>query len=128
MVSNKFLTEKYYFCTLKTKTMRTSFLKLIQTSLFLVMVIGMLVSPVALLAQEGETNEQDTIEVIEDNSSAFNDSVQFDDMEPVFYEAAEEEAPAESEGGMGTMLLYVGIAVVLIIVLIVLKKAGKKKA
>lgn len=107
--------------------MKTSFLKLIQSSLFVFVSLGLMLGSVSLMAQES-TEEEDTLEVIQDNSSAFNDSVQFDDMEPVFYEAAEEdeEAVAENEG-MGGIVLYVGIAVVLIIVLIVLKKAGKKK-
>jgi hypothetical protein len=76
-----------------------------------------------------EATDQDTVEVIEDNSSAFNDSVQFDDMEPVFYEAADDEEVTSSEsGGTGNLWLYAGIAIVLVVVLIVLKKAGKKKA
>ena len=109
--------------------MRKSFFKLIQSSLLLTLVLGLLISPVVVAREAGQESEDDSVEVVEDNSSAFNDSVQFDDMEPVFYEAADdEEATADSEGGMGGMLLYIGIAVVLIIVLIVLKKAGKKKS
>jgi hypothetical protein len=110
--------------------MRRSFLKLIQSSLFLALIFGLLMSPAMVMAQDASDESEDSLEVVEDNSSAFNDSVQFDDMEPVFYEATddEDEAVDADSGGMGGMLLYVGIAVVLIIVLIVLKKAGKKKA
>lgn len=109
--------------------MKTTFLKLIQSCLFLAIVIGMVVSPVLAVAQDAsEEAKQDTVEAIEDNSSAFNDSVQFDDMEPVFYEAADDEKSTESEGGMGGMMLYIGIAVVLVVVLVVLRKAGKKKS
>jgi hypothetical protein len=107
--------------------MKTTILKLIQTSFFLAILVGMLVSPLMSIAQEA--TEQDTVEVIEDNSSSFNDSVQFDDMEPVFYEAADDDEVASSEsGGTGNLMLYAGIAIVLVVVLVVLKKAGKKKS
>jgi Na+/H+ antiporter NhaC len=107
--------------------MKTSILKLIQASFFVAIVAALVVSPMMSIAQEA--TDQDTVEVIEDNSSAFNDSVQFDDMEPVFYEAADDEEVTSSEsGGTGNLWLYAGIAIVLVVVLIVLKKAGKKKA
>jgi Na+/H+ antiporter NhaC len=107
--------------------MKTSILKLIQASFFVAIVLALVVSPMMSIAQEA--TDQDTVEVIEDNSSAFNDSVQFDDMEPVFYEAADDEEVTSSEsGGTGNLWLYAGIAIVLVVVLIVLKKAGKKKA
>ena len=104
--------------------MKTTFLKLLSVSFIFLFVVGLIVSPLSGVAQDAE---KDTVEAVQDNSSAFNDSVQFDDMEPIFYEAAEdEEEPAASEGGSG-ILLYVGIAVVLIVVLVVLKKVGGKK-
>jgi Na+/H+ antiporter NhaC len=107
--------------------MKTSILKLIQASFFVAIVLALVVSPMMSIAQEA--TDQDTVEVIEDNSSAFNDSVQFDDMEPVFYEAADDEEVTSSEsGGTGNLWLYAGIAIVLVVVLIVLRKAGKKKA
>jgi Na+/H+ antiporter NhaC len=107
--------------------MKTSILKLIQASFFVAIVLALVVSPMMSIAQEA--TDQDTVEVIEDNSSAFNDSVQFDDMEPVFYEAADDEEVTSSEsGGTGNLWLYAGIAIVLVVVLIVLKKAGKKKS
>jgi Na+/H+ antiporter NhaC len=107
--------------------MKTSILKLIQASFFVAIVAALVVSPMMSIAQEA--TDQDTVEVIEDNSSAFNDSVQFDDMEPVFYEAADDEEVTSSEsGGTGNLWLYAGIAIVLVVVLIVLKKAGKKKS
>jgi Na+/H+ antiporter NhaC len=107
--------------------MKTSILKLIQASFFVAIVLALVVSPMMSIAQEA--TDQDTVEVIEDNSSAFNDSVQFDDMEPVFYEAADDEEVTSSEsGGTGDLWLYAGIAIVLVVVLIVLRKAGKKKA
>ena len=84
----------------------------------------MIVSPLQTVAQDAD---KDTVEAVQDNSSAFNDSVQFDDMEPIFYEAADDEEEPAAEGGSG-IVLYVGIAVVLIIVLIVLKRMGKKKS
>ena len=98
----------------------------LQLSSFLFLfVIGMIAMPIATKAQQGTA--QDTTEAIQDNSSAFNDSVQFDDMEPIFYEATEDEVEPVSDSGSG-IVLYVGIAVVLLIVLILLKKFGKKKA
>ena len=45
-------------------------------------------NPVQVIAQDANA---DTVEAVQDNSSSFNDSVQFDDMEPIFYEAAEDE-------------------------------------
>jgi len=94
------------------------------------------VSPVFVMAQEAsEEAEQDTIEVVDDNSSAFNDSVQFDDMEPVFYEAADDDNATDEGPSIMfyvTMAIalwpYIGIAAVLIIVLIILRKVSKKKS
>jgi hypothetical protein len=107
--------------------MKTSILKLIQASFFVAIVLALVVSPMMSIAQEA--TDQYTVEGIEDNSAAFNDSVQFDDMEPVFYEAADDEEVTSSEsGGTGDLWLYAGIASVRVVVLIVLRKAGKKKA
>lgn len=94
-------------------------------SFIFLFVLGMVVMPLATIAQEETT--QDTVEAIQDNSSSFNDSVQFDDMEPIFYEATEDTVEPAAESGSG-IVLYVGIAVVLLIILIVLKKFGKKKS
>jgi len=104
--------------------MKTTLLKLLTLSFLFLFVFGMVVSPFAAIAQDAE---KDTVEAVQDNSSSFNDSVQFDDMEPIFYEAAEDEAEPASAGG-SSIWLYVGIAVVLVIMLIVLKKVGKKKS
>ena len=104
--------------------MKATFLKLLSLSFLLLFLVGMITSPLSAIAQDAES---DTVEAVQDNSSSFNDSVQFDDMEPIFYEAADDEAEAVSEEGSGVML-YVGIAVVLVIILIVLKKVGKKKS
>lgn len=104
--------------------MKTTFLKLLSLSFLFLFVFGMIISPIAAIAQDAE---KDTVEAVEDNSSSFNDSVQFDDMEPIFYEATDEEAEPISEGG-SSIMLYVGIAVVLVVVLIVLKRVGKKKS
>ena len=75
-----------------------------------------------------ETTTPDTTKAVQDNSSSFNDSVQFDDMEPIFYEAAEDDAAEKpSETGSSSLVLYGGIIVALIAVLIVLRKSAKKK-
>lgn len=103
--------------------MKTASLKLFSISVIFLFLAGMTINSMVLFAQDAE---EDTVEVIQDNSSSFNDSVQFDDMEPIFYEATEEEAEPASENGSG-IVLYVGIAIVLLIILIVLKRFGKKK-
>lgn len=89
-------------------------------------ILGLALTPMIANAQD---DDKDKTEAAKDNSSSFNDSVQFDDMEPLFYEAKDDEKKEEvaAESGSG-MMLYVGIAVVLIVVLVVLKKVGKKKA
>jgi hypothetical protein len=108
--------------------MRKTAFKVFHTSILLALILGLFLSSSSLLAQQEDSTKEKEV-VVQDNSSSFNDSVQFDDMEPVFYEAAKESktaAPAkESSGGI---FLYVGIAVVLVIVLIVLKKVSKKKS
>jgi hypothetical protein len=106
--------------------MKKAYLTFIQTILTFVLMFGMQASLNPAMAQE--TNELDSIEVIDENSSAFNDSVQFDDMEPVFYEAADDEEATTSESsGYGSIVLYAGIAVALVFVLIVLRKSSKRK-
>lgn len=105
--------------------MKTTILKIHFFNLALLLVLGMLISPVSAFAQDAS---QDTVGEVQDNSSSFNDSVQFDDMEPIFYEATEEEEPASASGESSGIILYVGIAVVLIVILIVLKRVGKKKS
>lgn len=104
--------------------MKTTFLNLLSMSFVFLFVLGLALNPISALAQDAE---KDTVEAVQDNSSSFNDSVQFDDMEPIFYEAADDEEESASEGG-SNIVLYGGIAVVLLIVLIVLRKAGKKKS
>ena len=106
--------------------MKTTILKLLTFSFVFLFIFGTVVSPLAAFAQDAEDAEKDTVEAVQDNSSAFNDSVQFDDMEPIFYEAAEEEAEPVSESG-SSIFLYVGIAIVLIVILVVLKRVGGKK-
>jgi hypothetical protein len=104
--------------------MKTTLLKLLTGSFIFLFVLGMTLYPIHVMAQD---TEKDTVEAVQDNSSSFNDSVQFDDMEPIFYEAAEDDEVSVTDEGSG-MMLYVGIAIVLIVILIVLKKVGKKKS
>ena len=104
--------------------MKTILLKLLSASFIFFFVLGLALNPIVAMAQD---TEKDTVEAVQDNSSSFNDSVQFDDMEPIFYEAAEDEEESVSENGSG-MMLYVGIAVVLLVILLVLRKMGKKKS
>lgn len=103
--------------------METTFLNFRALVLLLLVVVGMIGSPMLAIAQDAESDSV----TAQDNSSSFNDSVQFDDMEPIFYEAADEEPETVSEEGSGIML-YAGIAIALVIILIVLKKVGKKKS
>ena len=103
--------------------MKTSFLKLLSLSYLFLFIFGLMFSPISAIAQDAE---KDTVEAVQDNSSSFNDSVQFDDMEPIFYEAAEDEVEPASEGD-SNIILYLGIVVVLIIILVALKKVARKK-
>jgi hypothetical protein len=104
--------------------MKATILKLLSLSFLFLFMAGMIISPLSAIAQDADN---DTVEAAQDNSSSFNDSVQFDDMEPIFYEAADDEPETVSEEG-SSIMLYAGIAVVLVIVLVVLKKMGKKKS
>ena len=106
--------------------MRTTLLKFFPAVFVLVMLLGFSSIVTELKAQ----SSTDTTKTVRDNSSSFNDSVQFDDMEPIFYEATKDEpAAVKSSEKSGTgVYLYLGIAVVLLVMLVVLKKAGKKKA
>jgi hypothetical protein len=104
--------------------MKATHVNLHSISFIILFVIGMIAMPMTSMAQEEVA--QDTVEAIQDNSSSFNDSVQFDDMEPIFYEATEDTVEPATESG-SSIVLYAGIAVVLLIILIVLKKMGKKK-
>lgn len=71
-----------------------------------------------------DTKTGDTTAVVEqsEESSAFQDSVQFDDMDPIFYEAeADEPEIAQKSKGM-SMATIVGIIVVVLGIIIVLIK------
>ena len=105
--------------------MKATFLKFGALSILLVFLLGLVVAPLQSIAQDAA---EDTTQAVQDNSSSFNDSVQFDDMEPIFYEADEDDEAASDSGSTSGIFLYVGIAVVLLVILIVLKKAGKKKS
>lgn len=103
--------------------MKTTISTLFSASFVFLFVLGMALNPLQAMTQD---SEKDTVEAVQDNSSSFNDSVQFDDMEPIFYEASDDEEVSATDEG-SSMMLYVGIAIVFIIVLIILKKVGKKK-
>lgn len=103
--------------------MKTTLLKLLSAGFVFLFILAMALNPIHAIAQDGE---KDTI-ASQDNSSSFNDSVQFDDMEPIFYEAADEKEEVASEDSSNIML-YAGIAVVLLVILVVLRKVGKKKS
>lgn len=108
--------------------MKTPLLKILQACLTLLIFTALTFNAGVANGQD-TTTEPDTTKAVKDNSSSFNDSVQFDDMEPIFYEATEDEAaekPAESNSS--NIALYGGIIVVLIIVLVFLRRAGKKKS
>ena len=105
--------------------MKATFLKLLSSGFLFLFFLGIVFSPLTTNAQDAQ---QDTSEAVKDNSSSFNDSVQFDDMEPIFYEATEDDAVEKATEAGPNYMLYVGIAVVLLVVLIVLKKVGKKKS
>jgi hypothetical protein len=105
--------------------MKTSFLKLLSAGFLFLFVLGIMFHPLKTKAQDAQ---EDTVAAVQDNSSSFNDSVQFDDMEPIFYEAADDDATEKVASESSNIMLYAGIAVVLLVVLIVLKQVGKKKS
>lgn len=104
--------------------MKTTLLKLLSASFVFLFILGMALNPIHAIAQD---SVKETVEAVQDNSSSFNDSVQFDDMEPIFYEAADDEEEVASDDS-SNIIMYAGIAVVLLVILIVLRKVGKKKS
>lgn len=110
---------------LNQENMKTLFLKLALLGFAVLCISGMVLTPTVSTAQEAA---QDTVQAVEDKSSSFNDSVQFDDMEPIFFEATEDDEEVATDSGSSSIILYVGIAVALLVILIVLKKVGKKKS
>ena len=115
-----------YFCVLIIKDMKTRIKKLFLMFIAAIFMISMAILPYAAIAQDAEG---DTAAAVQDNSSSFNDSVKYDDMAPVFYEAEEDETTASAaDSGYGDLWLYGGAVVVLLIILIVLRKKGKKKS
>ncbi len=105
--------------------MKTQRKRFFPATVAVILVIFLAISPLMVAAQDVAT---DTTEAVQDNSSAFNDSVKYDDMAPVFYEAEDDEQAQPATSGYGDIWLYAGAVIVLIIILIVLRKKGKKKA
>ncbi len=105
--------------------MKTQLKRFLSAAFAIILMTFVAVSPLVVTAQDAET---DTTEAVEDNSSAFNDSVKYDDMAPVFYEAEDDDQAQPAASGYGDIWLYAGAVIVLIVILIVLKKKGKKKA
>ena len=84
-------------------------------------------APVSSSGQD--TQSGDTTAVIDqtDDSSSFQDSVQYDDMDPIFYEAEEDEpAIAQKSKGMSTATIAGIIVVVLGIIIVLIKKFTAK--
>lgn len=107
--------------------MKTALFKILPACCTILLIVALSFHVEISLAQDTATS--DTTKAVKDNSSSFNDSVQFDDMEPIFYEATEDDTAAEkpAENSSSGLALYGGIIVVLIVVLFALRKAGKKK-
>ncbi len=79
-------------------------------------------------AQDTNEADQDTV-VTEraDDSSAFQDSIKYDDMDPIFYEAEEVAAAPEAADNSMNMGLIIGIvALVVIIVIFLIRRSSKK--
>lgn len=86
-----------------------------------------LMAPVSSSGQD--TQAGDTTAVIDqtDDSSSFQDSVQYDDMDPIFYEAEEDEPTvAQKSKGMSTATIAGIIIVVLGIIIVLIKKFTAK--
>jgi len=106
--------------------MKTTLLKILPACFTLLLFATLMFCTGVTNAQEATAT--DTTKAVQDNSSSFNDSVQFDDMEPIFYEATEDDAAAKpAETGSTNLVLYGGIIVALIVVLVVLRRSSKKK-
>jgi len=106
--------------------MKTTLLKILPACFTLFLAATLTFNYSNVIAQDA--TPADTTKSVKDNSSSFNDSVQFDDMEPIFYEATEDDAAAKpAESNTSNLTLYGGIIVGLVVVLVVLKKVGKKK-
>ncbi len=78
-----------------------------------------------------DTQPGDTTAVMgqTDDSSSFQDSVQYDDMDPIFYEAEEDEpAVAQKSKGMSTATIAGIIIVILGIIIVLIKKFTGKKS
>lgn len=106
-------------------------MKNINTRFFGILIISLVLlflSPIVSPAQEGQS--VDTTSAVEqsDESSAFQDSVRFDDMDPIFYEAEEDEPvmKQKSKGMSMTTVAIILVVVLGIIVVLVKKFTGKK--
>lgn len=82
-----------------------------------------------VIAQSGDNGSDTATEERVDNSSAFQDSIKYDDMDPIFYEAEEEEAaaPAQESPQISTGLIIGIVAVVVIIIIFLIRRGSSKK-
>jgi capsular polysaccharide biosynthesis protein len=81
----------------------------------------------AVAQDASEANQDTATEERADDSSAFQDSIKYDDMDPIFYEAEEEEAaPAAPEKSMNMGLIIGIVALVVIVVFILIRRSSKK--
>ena len=93
--------------------------------LFIMLVMLFVGVPVMANVQQDSTQVEERI----DDSSAFQDSIKYDDMDPIFYEA-EEEVVVETESSGGTMkyVIIAGILVVLVVIIGIVRKSSAKKS
>ncbi len=95
----------------------------------LVILLGLsFLSPIVSPAQEGQSTDTTSTVGQSDESSAFQDSVRFDDMDPIFYEAEEDEPLMKQKSkGMSMTTIAIILVVVLGIIIILVKKFTGKK-
>ncbi len=84
--------------------------------------------PENLMAQDEKTADTTNVTGPAEESSAFQDSVRFDDMDPIFYEAEEEEPVMKQQSkGFSTGTIAIVLVVVLGIIIVVVRKFTAKK-
>ena len=97
----------------------------------ILIVAGMLMFtvPANMMAQSNTTSDTARVTGPAEESSAFQDSVRFDDMDPIFYEAEEDEpVPEKKSTGWSPVTIAIILVVVLGVIIILIKKfTGKKK-
>ncbi len=86
-------------------------------------------APAMVMSQSEPASDTANVNGPAEESSAFQDSVRFDDMDPIFYEAEEDEPVTKQKStGLSTTTIAIVLVVVLVIIIVLVKKfTGKKE-